>query len=170
VIKEVKDILEKIVTERIPGIEIARSVAGESRAIMARKFPLAALVTARGGFDDREARTYRYYDEADETWKQRYVRGSRFLPISLRVWGEKEEDVDPLFSRILPAVPRHWQYDGFEGLIVINGEEHSDSVDSVAGTYLSAAEIQFTVDVALEEETVPTIHSVEVAPETVRQL
>lgn len=169
-IKEAKDILEKTVRDRIPEAVIARSVAEESREIMSRKWPLVALVTAPGGFDDREARTYRYYDEKEETWKQRYVRGSRILPVRLRVWDEGEEKVDGIFSRILPAVPRHWELDGFDGLIVINGEEHSDHADTVSKTYVSEAEIQFTVDVAMEEEIVPTVNAVEVTPETIRQL
>jgi hypothetical protein len=94
-ITEAKDILERAARDRIPGAEIARSVSEESRAIMARKLPLVTLVTGPGGFDDREAQTYRYYDEA---------------------------------------------------------------------------EIQFTVSVALEEETVPTIGAVEVEPGAVKLL
>jgi hypothetical protein len=170
VIGEAKDVLEKVVRDRIPAAEIARSAAEETRAIMGRKWPLVALITNPGRFDDREARTYRYYDEKEKTWKQRYVRGSRILPILLRVWDEGEEKVDDIFSRILPAIPRHWELDGFEGLVVINWEEHSDQADTVTKTYLSAAEIQFTVDVAMEEEIVPTVNTVEVTPETVRQL
>jgi hypothetical protein len=169
-IVEAKNALEEAVRSRAPAATIVRSASGESRAIMAREFPVVALVTLPGGFDDREAQTYRYYDSEEGTWKQRYVRGNRVILIEMRVWGEKEEDVDAVFSGILPGVPRHWEYDGLEGLVVINGEEHSDSVDSVSGTYLSAAEIQFSCKIALEEETVPTINTVELEPDTVKLL
>jgi hypothetical protein len=165
VIKEAKDVLEKVVRDRIPQAAVARSAEEESRAIMARKRPLVALITSPGGFDDREARTYRYYDEKAGTWKQRYIRGSRILPIHLHVWDEGEEKADAVFSRILPAIPRHWELDGFEGLVVINWEEHSDQADTVSKTYLSVAEIQFTVDIALEEEAVPTIKQITVEPD-----
>jgi hypothetical protein len=164
-IKEAKDVLEKAIRERFPEITICRSFAEESRAINARKFPLVALITSPGKFDDRKARTYRYYDDTAQTYKQRYVRGSRQVPIQVRVWGEGEENVDAIFSRIIPAIPRYWKLDDFEGLIVIEFEEHSDHADSMGKIYLSVAEVQFSVDVALEEEIVPTITTVEVEPE-----
>ncbi|MDR1175331.1 MAG: hypothetical protein LBK83_07675 [Treponema sp.] len=169
-IQEAKDILEKIVKDRIPQAVIVRSFAEEQRAVNARKYPLVALITNSGNFDDRKARTFRRYDAAEETWKQQYVRGSRILPLQVRVWDEGEEKADAVFSRIIPAIPRHWELDGFEGLIVINWEEHSDQADTVSKLYLSVAEVQFTVDVALEEEIVPTIAAVEVEPDTIQQL
>jgi hypothetical protein len=72
---------------------------------------------------------------------------------------------DALFSRILPAIPRKREYDGFEGLIVIENEEHSDFVDSVSKLCLSVAEIEFSVPAAPEETDVPTVKSVEAEPE-----
>jgi hypothetical protein len=88
---------------------------------------------------------------------ERYIRGSRILPIILRCWAAGEDETDAAFSRILTAVPRKWEYDGFEGLILINGEEHSDFADSVSKLYVSTAEIQFSVDVAKTAVPVPTI-------------
>jgi hypothetical protein len=128
---------------------------------MARTWPLVTLVTNPGNFDDRTAKTFRYADVEAGTLKQRTIRGSRILPILLRCWAEGEDAADELFSRIIPAIPRKWEYDGFEGTIVINHEEHSDFVDSVTKLYMSVAEIQFTVTVALDEEIVPTIKTVE---------
>jgi hypothetical protein len=168
-IKEAKDVIETVIRERITDAVIARSVAEESRAFMAQKYPLIALITNHGRFDDRTARTNRYADETSGTWKQRYVRGSRIVPILLRCWAEGEEATDKVFSRILPAIPRKWEYDGFEGLILINYEEHSNCTDSMSKLYLSIAEIQLTVDVATEEEEVPTIDTVEPEPE-IKQL
>jgi hypothetical protein len=164
-IKEAKDVLAAVVRARIPDAVIVRSVSEESRAFMSRKYPLIALITNPGRFDDRTARTNRYADETSGTWKQRYVRGSRIVPIQLRCWAEGEEATDTVFSRILPAIPRKWAYDDFEGSILINYEEHSDCTDSMSKLFLSIAEIQFTVDVAMEEEAVPTINTVETEPE-----
>jgi hypothetical protein len=87
----------------------------------------------------------------------------------VRVWAEGEEETDEVFSRILPAIPRKWEYNGFEGLIVINGEEHSDHTGNTAKQYVSVAEVQFTVQVALDEETVPSFGTVTVDPE-IKQL
>jgi hypothetical protein len=149
-IKEAKDILQNVVSARVPGVAVVRSMAEEQRAVMARTWPLVSLVTNPGRFDDCEAKTVRYPDAEAGIWKERYVRGKRILPVLLRCWAEGEDAADALFSRILPAIPRKWEYDGFEGLIVIENEEHSDFVDSVNKLYLSVAEIEFSVPVALE--------------------
>ena len=164
-IKEVKDILQAVVLQRVPGVTITRGMAEEQRAIMARTWPLVSLITNPGRFDDREAKTIRYPDGEAGIWKERYVRGKRILPVLLRCWAEGEDAADALFSRILPAIPRKWELDGFEGLVVIETEEHSDFVDSVNKLYLSVAEIQFSVPVALEETDVPTIKTVAAEPE-----
>lgn len=168
-IKEAKDLLQNVVASRAPDVTVARSMAEEQRAIMARQWPLVSLITNPGTFDDREAKTVRYADTEAQTFKQRYVRGKRALPILLRVWAEGEEAADELFSRILPAIPRRWEYDNFEGAVLIVAEEHSDFVDTVTQLYQSVAEIQFTVPVALEEEIVPTFRNVEAEPELAAQ-
>jgi hypothetical protein len=85
----------------------------------------------------------------------------------VRVWAEGEEEADEVFSLILPAIPRKWEYNGFEGLIVINAEEHSDHTGNTAKQYVSVAEAQFTVQVALDEETVPTFGTATAEPEIV---
>jgi hypothetical protein len=160
-IKEAKDILEVVVRERIPDAVVVRSVAHESEELMTRKLPLVSLITNQGRFDDREAKTIRYPDAEAGIWKERYVRGKRILPIVLRCWAEGEEAADELLSRILPAIPRKWELDGFKGLIVIENEEHSDFLDSVTELYLSVVVIQFSVPVAMEETDVPTIKAVD---------
>jgi hypothetical protein len=165
-IKEIKDLLETVIKERIPGINVVRSVRDESREIMTRQWPLVSLITKPGRFDDREARVYRYADIEAGVWKQRSVRGSRIIPILMRCWAEGEDAADEIFSRIIPAIPRRWEYDGFEGFVLINREEHTDHTDSATVLYLSVAEVQFSVDVALEEEIVPTIDQTQVEPGT----
>jgi hypothetical protein len=155
-IRAAKDVLEGAIRARVPALTIVRSAADETRAIMARQFPLASLITNPGKFDDRTAGTARFADTETHRLVQRYIRGSRILPVLVRVWAEGEEEADEVFSRILPAIPRKWDYDGFEGLIVINAEEHSDHTGNTAKQYVSVAEVQFTVQVALDEETVPS--------------
>jgi hypothetical protein len=168
-IKEAKDILAAAVSQRALGMRIVRSMAEESHAIMARQWPLVSLITNPGRFDDREAKTVRYPDGEAGIWKERYVRGKRILPVLLRCLAEGEDATDALFSRILPGIPRKWEYDGFEGSIVINGEEHTDATDNLNSLYLSIAEIEFSIQVAREEEEVPTINTVETEPE-IKQL
>jgi hypothetical protein len=160
-IREAKDVLQNIVEKLIPEAAVVRSGAEETRAIMARRWPLVSLVTNPGRFDDREAKIFRYVDSEAGVLKQRYVRGSRILPILIRVWAEGEDETDRMFSRIIPAIPKRWELDDFGGMVAINPEEHSDFVDNASKLYLSVAEIQFTVPVALDEEIVPTFKSVE---------
>ena len=164
-IQAAKDVLEGAIKARVPAITIVRSAADESRAIMARQFPLAALITNPGKFDDRTAGTARYANMDTNTLVQRYIRGSRIVPILVRVWAEGEVEADEVFSLVLPSIPRKWEYDGFEGLIVINAEEHSDHTGNTAKQYVSVAEVQFTVQVALDEETVPSFGTVTAEPE-----
>jgi hypothetical protein len=166
-IRAAKNVLEEAIRARAPTVHIVRSAADETRAIMGRQFPLASLVTNPGKFDDRTAGTARYANTDTNTLVQRYIRGSRIVPILVRVWAEGEEDADEVFSRILPAIPRKWTYDGFEGLIVINAEEHSDHTGNAAKQYVSVAEVQFTVQVALDEEMVPSFKTTITEPEIV---
>jgi hypothetical protein len=86
-ITEVKNILAAVVAARSPSATVVRSAKDEQSAIMARKFPLVSLITNPGTFDESEARTVKYYDEPAKTWKQRYVRGNRVLPVLVRCWG-----------------------------------------------------------------------------------
>ena len=161
-IKQAKDVLAQVVQERVPDAVIVRSVSEEQHAIMARKYPVVALITNPGRFDDREAKTVRYQDEEQGIWVQRKVRGNRIIPILLRCWAEGEDAADEAFSRIIPAIPRRWEYDDFEGHVLINAEEHSDNTGNVAKLYLSVAEVQFAVDVATEVEIVPTVKTIDV--------
>ena len=90
-IRAAKDLLQAVVAQRIPAATVVRSAAAESRAIMSRKWPLVSLITDPGRFDDREAKTVRYPDTEAGVLKQRYVRGSRILPVLLRCWAEGED-------------------------------------------------------------------------------
>jgi hypothetical protein len=165
VIKEAKDLLESVVHGVLPalapGYMVVRSKSKEEQAIMARKWPVISLITDEGTFDDREARTCRYADTEAGIWKERYVRGSRTLPLQLRCWAEGEDAADEIFSKLLPEIPRRWELDGFEGLIRIGVEAHSDNTGAVSTLYLSAALIEFSVDVAGKETIIPTIRRTE---------
>ena len=153
-ITEAKNLLERIIKSRVPGIAVVRSFADEKHAITARTLPFVALVTKAGTFDGTTAQTVRYFDEKKE-YQQRYVRGDRNIPIQIRCWAEKEEEADRIFSRIIPAIPSQWEYDGFARHIEIEWEEHSDSVKVVEKRYLSVAQVKFSVAAAMEPGEVP---------------
>ena len=103
----------------------------------------------------------RYHDEADGTYKQRYVRGYRVLPILVRCWASGEDETDAVFSRIIPAIPSQWNYDDFTGSVEIGAEEHSDHTGNVGKLYLSVAEVRFSVAAAMEAGIVPSFTHVE---------
>jgi hypothetical protein len=165
-IKEVKDILREVILGLFPGMTVVRSAKEESQAIMGRQFPLVALITNPGKFDDRRAKTYRYGDGAGNLVQQQ-VRGNRQLPLMMRVWAEGEEATDALFSAIIPAIPRVFSYDGFEGTVTIAGEEHSDHAGNTSRLFVSVAAIEFAVDVATAPEAVPVIAVTDTQPERI---
>jgi hypothetical protein len=160
-IREAKDLLEGIMKNRIEGVTVVRSAADESRAVMQRQWPLVALITNPGNFDDSEARTIRYHDEHGGGYKQRYVRGNRILPILVRCWAAGEDEADAVFSRIIPAIPSRWECGGFTGSVEIGAEEHSDHTGNVAKLYLSVAEVHFSVAAAMDAEIIPVFETVE---------
>jgi hypothetical protein len=159
-ITEAKDLLERIVKQRIEGVTVVRSAADESHAIMQRQFPLVALITNPGPFDGAQAQTYRYFEENKE-YKQRYAQGNRNIPILLRCWSTGEKEADAVFSRIIPAIPSRWNYDGFTGSIEIGTEEHSDHAGNVAKLYLSVVDVRFSVAAAMEPGEVPYFEKAE---------
>jgi hypothetical protein len=154
VITEAKDLLERIIKERIKDVAVVRSAADESRAVMKKQFPLIALITNPGPFDGSQAQTYRYFDD-NKDYKQRYARGNRNLPILLRCWSGSEAEADKIFSRIIPAIPSRWNYDDFTGSIEIGTEEHSDHTGNVTNLYCSVIDVRFSVAAAMEPGEIP---------------
>jgi hypothetical protein len=164
-IKECKDILQEVIEEHFPNVLVVRSCKEEKQHIMARKFPLIALITNPGSFDNA-GKLVRYKE--GEGLEQRQVRGTRKVPVLIRVWGEGEEAVDAVFSRVLPFIPRRFTFDGFEGVINILREEHSDHAGNLSLLYLSVAEVEFGVDIAGEAIRVPVITGIETEIEGIR--
>jgi hypothetical protein len=158
-IKEAKDLLQKVIQKKIPEITVIRSAAEESKNIMARNFPFIALVTNPGSFDNSEARTVRYFEGKE--YKEKYVRGERVLPILLRCWADGEDEADEIFSSILSIIPSQWECDGFVKHIEIGWEEHSDHVKNLTKLYLSVAEIKFRAVSAMEPSEVPYFNNSE---------
>jgi len=156
VIREAKNLLEGIIKEAVPGITVVKSAAEETREIMARKFPLIALVTNPGFFDDSGARTVRYFDDEKKYW-ERYVRGFRKLPILIRCWEDGEDKADALASNIIPEIPSQWEYDDFENHVQIGAEEHSDHTGSLNKPYVSVIEVIFIGTAARKPKAAPVI-------------
>jgi hypothetical protein len=163
-IKECKDVLQHIIQEHFDDIPVVRSAREEKQAIMTRKFPLISLITNPGSFDN-VGKLVRYKE--GEGIGQRQVRGTRKVPIVVRVWGEGEEAVDDLFSRMLPLIPRRFTLDGFEGMVTLLTEEHSDHAGNLSLLYLSVIEVEFAVDIAPAPVAVPVITGIEMEIERI---
>ena len=155
-INEAKTLLEGIVKRAAPKATVVKSAAEESRAIMARRFPLVALVTNPGTFDNSEARTVRYVDESG-AYMERYVRGTRSLPVLIRCWESGEDGADALVGAVIPEVPSRWECDGFAGEVRIGTEEHSDHAGNLTKGYVSVVEVTFTAPAARKPHEVPVI-------------
>jgi hypothetical protein len=161
VIREAKTLLEGIIKKTVPGITVVKSAAEETRIIMARKFPVIALITNPGLFDDSEARTVRYFEGEPKQYRERYVRGHRNVPILIRCWADGEENADALSSSIIPEIPSQWEYDGFGNHVQIGAEEHSDHTSSMNNPYVSVIVVTFTATAARKPEAVPFYEKVE---------
>jgi len=160
-ISQAKGLLEKVIKQRVSGVTVVRSLAEEKKAILKRRFPLAALITNPGAFDGNEARTLRYFDKNEKhKFNQRYVRGNRNLPVLIRCWASSEAEADAAFSRIIPAIPSRWVYDNFTGSIEIGTEEHSDHSGNVTALYLSVIDVTFTAAAAMEPGELPYFEEV----------
>jgi hypothetical protein len=162
VIREAKNLLTGIVEGLIPGVTVVKSAAGESREIMARKFPLVSLITNPGSFDDSGARTVRYFEGEPKAYRERYVRGHRNVPILIRCWAEGEDKADELASDIIPEIPSQWEYDGFSCHVKIGAEEHSDHTGNLGKPYVSVIEVVFTGTAARKAVAAPVIEKAEV--------
>ena len=161
IITTAKNLLERVIKNRVENVTVVRSAAEEKKAILVRQFPLVALITAPGPFDDTRAQTVRYFDEGEKhKYQERYVRGNRNLPIQIRCWAAGEEAADIVFSRIIPAIPSRWVYDNFTGSIEIGTEEHSDHTGNVKELYLSVVDVRFSVAAAMEPGKVPYFEQV----------
>ena len=86
-IKEAKDLLERVIKKRLPDVPVVRSAKEETHTIMARKFPLIFLITNPGTFDGTEARIFRYFE--DGQYKERYVRGGTHTAESCSLLGRR---------------------------------------------------------------------------------
>jgi hypothetical protein len=159
VIREAKSLLEGIISAAVPGVTVVKSAADETREIMARKFPLAALITNPGSFDDSGARTVRYFE--GNQYRERYVRGIRSLPILIRCWENGENKADEMSSSIIPEVPSQWEYDGFGSHVKIGAEEHSDHAGSLNKPYCTVIEVVFEGYAARKPKDAPVIETAE---------
>lgn len=162
-ITQAKDILQQVIEQRITGVTIARSFQKEKKACLAKQWPLVSLITNPGRFENA-SRITKYFDKDAKIWKQRYVRGKRILPVLMRCWAMGEDSADELFSSILPYVPTRWVLDDIEGEVSILSEEHSDHAGNTSELYVSAVEIEFSMEVARVPGDLPTINTVNMEP------
>jgi hypothetical protein len=159
VIQEAKELLKVIIEDTIPKVTVVKSAAEEAKQIMARKFPLVALITNPGSFDDSGARTVRYFEGKE--YRERYVRGLRKLPILIRCWEDGEDKASALVSSIIPEIPSQWEYNGFGNHVQIGAEEHSDHTGNLNKPYASVIEVIFTGTAARQPKEVPVIEKAE---------
>ena len=161
-IKEAKDILAYIILTRTPIVtaNIARKAATERDLHHQRSFPFAALISADGGFDPQEARTARYADETAGTNKERVIRGTRTVPIEIRVWAADEDSGDAIAHDLIRHLPMRWDFDGLEGLVNIISESHTDNIANLTDEYVVSILVEFAIQVGADATDLPTFAGV----------
>ena len=168
-IKEIKDLLESIITtySPVPVTKIVRNMKDTRGQLSARSYPFVSLLTLKGSFDERFAQeSFKYLDPADQTFKTRVIRGKRCLPILIKVWATNEEMADNIVSTLIPYIPRRWEHDGLDGEIKIDVEEHSDHGGNVTDGYESVLVVTFNMRVGTVPVVLPTIRKAESQTET----
>ncbi|OHD22774.1 MAG: hypothetical protein A2Y38_20110 [Spirochaetes bacterium GWB1_59_5] len=151
-ITEAKDILASVLTAH-PAVglsltRIVRSAADEKKAVLERAHPFASLISAPGSFDNTTSR--RAARTASGGGVEKYfIRGTRRLPIGIRVWAKTENDADAIVSAFLPFIPHRWAAEGAEGVVEIKKTDASDFASAVSGHYVMMVEVAFSLDVAM---------------------
>lgn len=156
-----KDILAGIITAHtsIPAKRVARSAAAERDLHHERAYPFVALITADGSFENT-AGTVRYEDTTAGSIVERLVRGTRTVPMEIRLWAEDETDGDRLAHAVIRHLPTRWEYDGFAGAIDIADEAHTDNAANITDEYVISILARFSIPVAPDAKPIDTVPGV----------
>jgi hypothetical protein len=164
-IVECKNILSEAIAAFTQVQLIVRSVVDEKKLLSERSFPFCSLITLPGKFDDRSTKLVKILDTIRRQWTMHQVRGTRNLPIQIRIFTKSEEEASSLAHDIIRNIPLTFEYNGKQGKISIGEEEHSDHVTRLTEKYLSLIIVMFSVEVAADPVDLPTITATEMTKE-----
>lgn len=155
-----KDILAGVIAMHasISAERVARSAARERELHDERAYPFAALIAADGSFEN-SPRTVRYEDKAAGSIMERFIRGTRTVPIEVRLWAESEAAGGRLAHHVIRHIPTRWDYDGLGGEIEVADESHTDNVANITDEYAISILVRFSVPVAADAESINTVPS-----------
>ncbi|MGL4986987.1 MAG: hypothetical protein ACRC5H_07625 [Treponemataceae bacterium] len=172
---EAKNLLENVIKHSCEGEikKIAKTVDEEKTAISQLFIPLAAIITdSNSRFDENGMGDFPLILNANRTCVP--IRGKRIIPIVIRITAKNEHEADTLLSKIISNIPSKWQLpieyplvddknlthtnkDMLDGDICIIREEHSDSIQKMGGTYISAILLEMSMGVIAHIKKIPVI-------------
>lgn len=159
VIIAAKDLIAEIIKDRFgTSYQVARNIVAETNLKSARHQTFISLLTADGKFNEKNAKTVRYKD-TDYQYSI-LVRGSRNIPIEVRVYGKDEAETDRILEIILSYMPRYWMIGKREGEIEILSEHDADYSSNYKDGSMQSAFILFIMDIGKEPAKVPVIKDI----------
>lgn len=161
---EAKRLIEGVIRKRTPIRKIAGRRTDEETFITQKALPYAAIFSADGKFDERTARVVKVRTP-EGGLNQVQVRGTRKVPLELRIAAASEADADKWLGEVLRYLPLKWSIGDYAGAINILTEHSDDYSSNAAGRAMSSAFIMMTMEVGTDPESVPQIGGATVAPE-----
>lgn len=162
VIVAAKDLISEIIKEQFDiSFKIARSITDETNLKSARQNAFVSLLTADGKFNEKNAKTVRYKEVEDHY--SILVRGSRNIPIEVRVFGKNESETDRILETILSYMPRYWKIGQRSGEIEILSEHDADYSSNYKDGSMQSAFILFIMDIGKKPAKITTIKDIKLS-------
>jgi len=162
-VTEAKRLIEAIVRKRTPVRAVAFRKTEEDTLRSQKTMPYVALLTADGKFDERTMKRVKTRS-ADGTLSVVQVRGTRMVPIEIRVAARSEEEADRYLGDVLRYLPHSWSVGDYAGRVDVLTEHHDDYASNAADRAIASAFVMFELEIGTDPEAVPQIGGSEVGP------
>ncbi len=116
----------------ITATHIHQHAKDEKQALYKRAYPVVSIITG---------------DERFENNNSYEVRGTRTIPIEIRIWETTEKKAMDIAEKVLSKLPTSWRYEGNDGSIDIIGVTHSDHIANMTEYYACFITIDFSMQV-----------------------
>lgn len=161
-VSEAKKLIEGVIRKQTPIRDVALRKTDEDTYVSQKRVPYASLLTADGKFDEQSVRYIKLRNGA--SLLQVHIRGTRSLPIEVKIAAKTEQDADRYLGNVLRYLPTKWQIGEYRGTIHILTEHHDDYASNAADRAVASAYVQFSMDIGTDPEPVPQIGGADVDP------
>lgn len=139
-----KNLIENIVTEKLK-IKVVKNLIDEQNEKTKRTSCFVSILSADGSFVEKETKTIRINLNGKEY--DYFIRGSRSIPIEIRVFGKNEAETDKILENILANLPRTWNIEDRYGTVEIISEHCNDYTSNYKDGVMQSAFVRFTMQI-----------------------